>query len=103
MSSEFASLLAEHLEVDLEELARSTGLTGAEVVELTEYGVFEPLSGTAGRWRYSARCIALGRRAARLRLDFGLDIGGIALVAALLERIDDLEQECARLRAQVLR
>jgi len=103
MSGELAALLGEHLEVELEELARTTGLTDAEVVELTEYGVFEPLSGTTGHWRYSARCIAVGRRAARLRLDFGLDLGDIALVAALLERIDDLEQECARLRAQVLR
>jgi len=101
MSGEIAALLGEHLEVDLEELARATGLTGAEVVELTEYGVFEPLSGE-GTWRYSARCIAIGRRATRLRSDFGLDLAGLAVVAALLERIDDLEQECARLRAQAL-
>lgn len=102
MTSDLAALLGEHLEVDLEELARATGLSDAEVIELTEYGVFERRSGGAGGWRYSARCIAVGRRASRLRADFGLDLTGLAVVAALLERIDDLEAECARLRAQSL-
>lgn len=102
MSSEIAALLSEHLEVELEELARATGLSDAEILELADYGVFEPVGGAPLRWRFSARCIVLGRRASRLREDFGLDVSGLALVAALLERIDDLEQERARLRAQLL-
>ncbi|MCC7549105.1 MAG: hypothetical protein IT532_15195 [Burkholderiales bacterium] len=102
MTADIAALLGEHLQVDVEELARATGLSGAEVIELTEYGVFEPLSGGTGHWCYAARCIAVGRRASRLRTDFGLDLHGLALVSALLERIDDLEDECARLRAQSL-
>jgi chaperone modulatory protein CbpM len=95
------ALLGEQLEVALDELARATGLTVEEVVELVEYGVFEPAGGTPVQWRFSARCITLGRRAARLRADFELDLSGLALVAALLERIDDLEAEMARLRAQL--
>jgi chaperone modulatory protein CbpM len=96
------ALLGEQLEVALDELARATGLTVEEVVELVEYGVFEPAGGTRVQWRFSARCITVGRRAARLRADFELDLSALALVAALLERIDDLEAEMARLRAQLL-
>ncbi len=100
--SELPALLTEHLEVELEELARATGLSAGEIVELVEYGVFQPSSGSRVAWRFSARCITLGRRASRLRTDFDLDLAGLALVAGLLERIDDLEAEVGRLRAQLL-
>jgi chaperone modulatory protein CbpM len=96
------ALLGEQLDVALDELARTTGLTVEEVVELVDYGVFQPSGGSRVQWRFSARCITLGRRAARLRADFELDLSGFALVAALLERIDDLEADMARLRAQLL-
>jgi chaperone modulatory protein CbpM len=96
------ALLGEQFEVALDELSQATGLTTQEVVELVEYGVFEPTGGTPVQWRFSAHCITLGRRAARLRADFELDLSGVALVAALLERVDDLEAQMARLRAQLL-
>jgi hypothetical protein len=95
-------LLSEQLEIALEELARATGLQVHEIVELVEYGVFEPAGGAPVEWRFSARCIALGRRASRLRADFELDVPALALAAALLDRIDDLEAEVVRLRAQLL-
>jgi chaperone modulatory protein CbpM len=95
-------LLSEQLDVALEELAHATGLRAEEIVELVEYGVFEPAGGAPVEWRFSARCIALGRRASRLRSDFELDVPALALAAALLDRIDDLEAEVVRLRAQLL-
>jgi hypothetical protein len=95
-------LLSEQLEIEIDELVQATGLRVEEIVELVEYGVFEPLGGAPLQWRFSARCIALGRRARRLRTDFDLDLTALALVAGLLERIDDLEAEVVRLRAQLI-
>ena len=98
----YPSLLSEQFEIELEELAGATGLSVDEIVELVEYGVFEPLGGAGMQWRFSARCVTLGRRASRLRSDFELDAPGTALVVALLERIEELEAEVNRLRCERL-
>lgn len=102
MTIDIAALLSEHLEIELRDLERSTGLSAGEITELVEYGVFQPAGEAPQQWRFSARCIGLGRRASRLRNDFDLDPAGLALVASLLERIDELEGELARVRAQLL-
>jgi chaperone modulatory protein CbpM len=99
----FPSLLGELLEIELDELVAATGLTVEDVVELVDYGVFEPRGARPVEWRFSARAIALGRRASRLRADFELDLPALALVAALLERIDALEADLERLRCVLLR
>jgi chaperone modulatory protein CbpM len=93
-------LLSEPLEIEIDDLVRATGLRVEDIVELVDYGVFEPLGSAPVEWRFSARCITLGRRARRLRRDFDLDLPALALVAGLLERIDELEAEVVRLRAQ---
>ena len=102
MSGErFPSLLTEQFEIELDELVGATGLTQDEVFELIEYGVFQPVGHTRVQWRFSARSITLGRSASRLRADFELGIPGLALVAALLERIEALEAEVNRLRCEL--
>jgi chaperone modulatory protein CbpM len=98
----FPSLLTEQFEIELDELAGATGLSVEEIVELVEYGVFEPLGGARMAWRFSSRTITLGRRASRLRADFELDTPATALVVTLLERIEELEAEVNRLRCEVL-
>ena len=97
-----AALLSEQPEIGLDELAQATGLTQDEIVELVEYGVFQPAGGGPVEWRFSARSIPLGRRISRLRSDFELDASGLAVVTTLLERIDELEAEVSTLRAQLL-
>jgi chaperone modulatory protein CbpM len=98
-----ATLLSEHAEIALEELARTSGLSVEEIVELVEYGVFEPSGGgQVSAWRFSARTITLGRRASRLKSDFDLNLTGIALALTYLERIEELEEEIRRLRCQLL-
>jgi hypothetical protein len=96
-------LLSEELEIELDELVRATGLQVEEIIELVQYGVFQPAGAEPVQWRFSARSITLGRRASRLRADFDLDLHALAVVAGLLERIDELEAELVRMRAQLLR
>ena len=95
--------LDEATEVALDELLAASGLARAELVELVELGVFDPRGPEPSAWRFSSRAIYLGRRAARLRDDFGLDAAGMALALAYLERIEVLEQRLRELECQLLR
>lgn len=111
MSSGFydQAFLTEQLDVALDELAQASGLLPQEIVELVEYGVFQPSAGTqsgtgaASAWRFSARHIVLGRRASRLKADFELDLSGLALVLTYLQRIDEMEAELTRLHCELLK
>jgi len=100
-----ALLLEEHVLVALEELAQASGLSAQEIIELVEYGVFEPVGrpGEAQAWRFAARCIVTGRTASRLRKDFDLPTSGLALALSLIERIETLERQVRVLEAQLLR
>jgi chaperone modulatory protein CbpM len=111
MSSGFydQALLTEQLEVALEELSQASGLSEHEIVELVEYGVFQPVGGAsagpsgATTWRFSSRAIVLGRRASRLKADFDLSVSALSLVLTYLQRIDEMEAELTHLRAQLPR
>jgi chaperone modulatory protein CbpM len=103
MSYYEATLLEEHIQIAVEELERASGLSIEEITELVEYGVFQPQGSRPHEWRFAARCIAVGRRAHRLRSDFELSASGLALTLSLLERIEELEQEMRTLQAQTLR
>jgi len=109
MSSDFSdqALLTEQLEVALEELSQASGLSEHEIVELVEYGVFQPTGETSvtstTSWRFSSRTIVLGRRASRLKADFDLSVSALSLVLTYLQRIEEMEAELAHLRAQLPR
>ena len=53
-----------------------------------------------GSYSFSARVVTVARTACRLRDDFDLDTRGLGVALKLLERVQDLEDEIARLRAQ---
>ena len=111
MSSGFydQALLTEHLEVALEELAQASGSAAGDRragrvrrVPARRRGVGrEPAASSA--WRFSARHIVLGRRASRFKADFDLNLSGLSLVLTYLQRIEEMEAELARLRAQLLK
>jgi chaperone modulatory protein CbpM len=90
--------LDESAEVSLEELARLSHLSEAELLELVEYGVIAPVGGET-RAVFRASCVVAARTAGRLREDFELDPDGVALALTLLERIRDLEAQVRRLEA----
>ncbi len=88
--------------VELAQLLEASGLAREELVELVEFGVFEP-DQASGQWRFASRCIMEARRAARLRDDFGLNPPGMALALAYLARIEALERRLHELECQLLR
>jgi chaperone modulatory protein CbpM len=100
--------LEEQVAIALDELVRASGLSVEQIVELVEYGAFEPVTqaaapGDVKSWRFAARYITIGRSANRLRREFDLSASGLALALALLERIEELEHHVRTLEAQLLR
>lgn len=86
--------------ITLVELSEACGLPVATVEELVEYGALAPAD-AAGTFR--AECVARVRDAVRLCGDLELETHAMALVVRFLGRIDDLESEVRRLRAQLPR
>jgi chaperone modulatory protein CbpM len=88
--------------VAFDELLARSGLAREELLELVDFGAFEPVVAGAA-WRFSARVVVPARRAARLRDDFGLNPPGMALALAYLERIEELERRLRELECQLPR
>lgn len=95
-------LLDEEARVAFDELLAASGLAREELIELVEFGVFEPRGAEAGSWRFTSGTVVLARRAARLREDFGLNPAGMALALTYLERIEALERRIRELECQML-
>lgn len=86
--------------VSIGELVDLSGLTENDVRELVECGALAPTNPQEVSWTFSADCVVTLRKAGRLRADLELDTHALALALTLLEQIQTLEAELARLRAQ---
>jgi chaperone modulatory protein CbpM len=93
--------LDERQEFSLEELAELSGLSEPELRQLIDYDALSPAGLHAGAAAFDADCLATARAACRLRNDFDLDAGGLALALTLLRRIHDLEAQVRSLQAQL--
>lgn len=91
--------LDEHQVVSLTELVEISGLSEAELLELVQAGVIAARESTGPVYSFSARVVTVARTASRLRDELELDTAGLGVVLKLLERVRDLEEELARLRA----
>lgn len=87
-------------EISIVELAQTSGLSEVELRELVEYGALHPMNPQDTSWRFSAECVGCLRTAARLRNDLELETRGLALALSFLERIEELQAEIRKLRAQ---
>lgn len=85
--------------ISLGELADCCGLTVLELDELVDYKALAPLDAAASELVFSAHWVVPLRTAARLRLDFDLDVFTLAMVLGQLERIAQLEQQVQSLQA----
>lgn len=95
--------LDERPEFSLAELAELSGLSEIELQQLLEYEALPPADPHAAVPTFKAHCLSTARAACRLRDDFDLDAGTLALVLALLERIRDLEARLRNLECQLPR
>jgi chaperone modulatory protein CbpM len=88
-------------EVTWTQIVSASGLPEVEVRELVRYGALIPRDPDAATWTFEARWLVVARTACRLRHDFELDAHGLSVVLGYVERIDALEAELRRLRAQL--
>jgi chaperone modulatory protein CbpM len=88
-------------EVTWTQLVNASGLTEAELTELVQYGALVPRDPSAAPLTFESRWLMVARNASRLRREFDLDPHGVSVVLSFLERIESLEAELRRLRAQL--
>lgn len=83
------------------ELTQCSGLTAEEVRELVDLGALMPSNPDSAEPVFAPECIVAARMASRLRIDFEVDMRGLALALMLLERISDLETQLRAVRARL--
>jgi chaperone modulatory protein CbpM len=91
--------LDERRVVSLEELIQCSGLERDELLELVHGGVIPAREAPGASYTFSAQVIGVARTASRLRSELELDTAGLGVALRLLERVQHLEGEIARLRA----
>jgi DNA-binding transcriptional MerR regulator len=82
--------------IEVEVLARETGLHPDVVRRLVRLGLVERAGGTAQEPLFRRDAASRLARALRLRRDLGLNYAGAALASDLLARIDELEERMRR-------
>ena len=93
--------LDERRVVSLRELVELSGLGETELLELVHCGAIPARELQGSGYSFEAHVITVARTACRLRDDFELDTRGLSVALRLLERVRDLEEEVARLRAEL--
>jgi DNA-binding transcriptional MerR regulator len=79
-----------------DELAAAAGISARMLARLVRLGLLEPLAPDARE--FGADAAARLRRMLRLRRDLGVNFMGAAVIVDLLDRLECLESELARLR-----
>jgi chaperone modulatory protein CbpM len=85
----------------LSELAQCCAMSAADLIELMDYNALEPLPGSAPDLVFSAHWVVPLRTAAKLRVDFDLDLFTMAMLLEKLRQIELLERQLQALQALV--
>jgi hypothetical protein len=84
--------------VPLGELSRLTGLRPAMLRRVATFAVIESFYDSAGTLRFPISQLPRLARGIRLRCDLGVNVRSLGLVLDLLERIDALDAELAKVK-----
>lgn len=85
--------------ITLQELAECSGMSAADLDELMDYNALAPLPDTAPDVVFSAHWAVPLRTAAKLRIDFDLDLFTVAILLGKLLQIEMLERQVQSLQA----
>jgi chaperone modulatory protein CbpM len=80
--------------ISIDELATATGISVTRVTRLVRLGIVEPIE--PGANRFAAATAAQLKRMVRLHADLGVNLTGAAIIVDLLERLERLEADLAR-------
>lgn len=68
------------------------------ITQLVEYRIIEPIGESENDWEFDHLCLKRARIARNFYHDLEVNLPGIALALDMLEKIDELEAELARLK-----
>ena len=89
---------AAEVHLSLRDLAVACGMRATRLERLVRLGLLEPEPDNSDR--FSSATAARLRRMQRLRADLGVNFTGAAIIVDLMERLERLDAELARLRGQ---
>ena len=81
----------------IRQVCRVCGVHAERIVEVVEHGLVEVPGASPLEWRFSASAVFRIRRAINLCDDLGMNLPGASLAVELLEELDQLQAEVARL------
>jgi chaperone modulatory protein CbpM len=93
-----AELVSGQLIYTLHEACLVCGVGITVLVELVEHGITRPQEPIGREWTFSDQALLRAQKALRLRRDLGLELAGLALALDLLDEIERLRRQVARLR-----
>jgi len=90
-------LLDEGVEMTLTQLCQACELSEAQIIELVEQGIIDPLGPEPAEWRFVSVSLRRVRITRNLQRDLGVNAPGAALALELLEEIEELRARLRRL------
>ena len=93
----YGDLVDEDVEMTLAQLCRACELSEAQIIELVEQGVIDPLGPEPAEWRFVSVSLRRVRITRNLQRDLGVNAPGAALALELLEEIEELRARLRRL------
>ena len=90
-------LLDEDVEMTLAQLCQACELSEAQIIELVEQGIIDPLGPEPAEWRFVSISLRRVRITRNLQRDLGVNAPGAALALELLEEVEELRARLRRL------
>jgi chaperone modulatory protein CbpM len=87
-------VLDESVTLTLDELGSACAVETAQILQLVEEGILEPIVQEQRQWCFPATSLPRIQKAMRLQRDLDINLAGVALV---LDLLDELERVRARL------
>jgi len=85
--------------LSLEQVAAACAVETTWVVRLVEEGLFPPMEGPEDEWRFGSAALTRARRIREIERAFDAEPELAALVADMLEEMDDLREQVRRRRS----
>lgn len=93
----YGDLLDEDAEMTLAQLCRACEISEAQIIELVEQGIIDPLGPEPAEWRFVSVSLRRIRITRNLQRDLGVNAPGAALALELIEEIEALRARLQRL------
>ena len=91
-------LIDQQSTLSFEEICCATNTTSDWLIQLIEYHIIFPEGSTKTNWQFDALCLKRASLAARFYHDLEINLQGVAVLLDMLEEIETLKNEIARLK-----